>query len=60
MNGCKPPKQILASRRVLEQACERLAGRKYAGVAILPLYARLPGASQGRVYSVHGPKIVVA
>ena len=42
------------------EACERLAGRKYAGVAILPLYARLPGASQGRVYSVHGPKIVVA
>jgi ATP-dependent helicase HrpA len=42
------------------EACERLAGRKYAGVAILPLYARLPGLSQGRVYSVQGPKIVVA
>ena len=42
------------------ETCERLAGRKYAGVAILPLYARLPGQSQGRVYSVLGPKIVVA
>jgi ATP-dependent helicase HrpA len=42
------------------ETCERLSGRKYAGVTILPLYARLPGQSQGRVYSVHGPKIVVA
>jgi ATP-dependent helicase HrpA len=42
------------------ETCERLNGRHYAGVAILPLYARLPGSSQGRVYSVHGPKIVVA
>ncbi len=42
------------------ETCERLSGRKYAGVTILPLYARLPGQSQGRVYSVQGPKIVVA
>ncbi|MGD0783257.1 MAG: ATP-dependent RNA helicase HrpA, partial [Candidatus Aminicenantales bacterium] len=42
------------------ETCERLAGRKYIGVTILPLYARLPGQSQGRVYGVQGPKIVVA
>jgi ATP-dependent helicase HrpA len=42
------------------ETCEILEGRKYAGVSILPLYARLPGSQQGRVYSVKGPKIVVA
>lgn len=42
------------------ETCEILEGRRLAGVTILPLYARLPGAEQGRVYSVTGPKIVVA
>lgn len=42
------------------EACERLSGKHYVGTTILPLYARLPAAQQGRVYSVHGAKIVVA
>ena len=42
------------------ETCERLEGKHYAGTAILPLYARLPAQEQGRVYSVTGPKIVVA
>jgi len=42
------------------ETCERLEGKRYPGTAILPLYARLPAAQQGRVYSVSGPKIVVA
>ena len=42
------------------ETCALLEGRKYSGVTILPLYARLPGSQQGRVYSVTGPKIVVA
>ena len=42
------------------ETCEILEGRKYPGVSVLPLYARLPGSQQGRVYSVKGPKIVVA
>jgi ATP-dependent helicase HrpA len=42
------------------ETCERLEGRKYVGTSILPLYARLPGTQQGRVYHVKGPKIVVA
>ncbi|OGD19212.1 MAG: ATP-dependent RNA helicase HrpA [Candidatus Aminicenantes bacterium RBG_16_63_16] len=42
------------------EACERLGGKHYAGTSILPLYARLPAHEQGRVYSVTGPKIVVA
>ncbi len=42
------------------ETCEILEGRRYPGVTVLPLYARLPGAQQGRVYSVKGPKIVVA
>ncbi|MEW6668786.1 MAG: ATP-dependent RNA helicase HrpA [Thermodesulfobacteriota bacterium] len=42
------------------ETCERLEGRGYPGVAVLPLFARLPGSEQGRVYAVTGPKIVVA
>jgi len=42
------------------ETCERLEGKRYPGTTILPLYARLPAAQQGRVYSVSGPKIVVA
>jgi ATP-dependent helicase HrpA len=42
------------------ETCERLEGRRYPGVAILPLFARLPSSRQGMIYSVRGPKIVVA
>ncbi|MBN1222099.1 MAG: ATP-dependent RNA helicase HrpA, partial [Candidatus Aminicenantes bacterium] len=42
------------------ETCERLEGRKYPGTTILPLFARLPGTQQGKVYHVKGPKIVVA
>ena len=39
---------------------DRLEGRKFPGVTILPLYARLPGTQQHLVYTVKGPKIVIA
>jgi ATP-dependent helicase HrpA len=42
------------------ETCERLEGRHYPGVTVLPLFARLPASEQGRVYTVTGPKIVVA
>ncbi len=42
------------------EACGRLEGKNYAATTVLPLYARLPASQQGRVYSVSGPKIVVA
>jgi len=42
------------------ETCERLKGRNYQETTILPLFARLPSSSQGRVYSVTGRKIVVA
>jgi ATP-dependent helicase HrpA len=42
------------------ETCERLEGKKYSGTSVLPLYARLPGNQQGRVYNVKGSKIVVA
>jgi len=42
------------------ETCRQLGGKKYAATTILPLYARLPASEQGRVYSVAGPKIVVA
>jgi ATP-dependent helicase HrpA len=42
------------------ETCEKLEGKHFGATTILPLYARLPAAQQGRVYSVSGPKIVVA
>lgn len=42
------------------ETCERLEGRAFPGVTVLPLFARLPASEQGRVYAVSGPKIVVA
>ena len=59
----KPPGDVLVfmpTEQDILETCEILSGRKYPGTTILPLFARLPGAQQGRVYSVTGPKIVVA
>lgn len=59
----KPPGDILVfmpTEQDILETCEILTGRKYPGTTVLPLFARLPGAQQGRVYSVAGPKIVVA
>jgi ATP-dependent helicase HrpA len=42
------------------ESCAKLEGKRYPGTTILPLYARLPAAQQGRVYSVQGAKIVLA
>ncbi len=42
------------------ETCERLEGRQYPSTTVLPLFARLSASHQGRVYSVQGPKIVVA
>ncbi|HYA49295.1 MAG TPA: DUF3418 domain-containing protein, partial [Burkholderiales bacterium] len=44
---------ILETRRMLE-------GRKYPNTTVLPLFSRLPAGEQRRVYTVTGPKIVVA
>jgi len=59
----KSPGDILVfmpTEQDILEACERLEGRKYPGTTVLPLYARLPGTQQGRVYHVKGAKIVVA
>ena len=42
------------------ETCERLEGRHFSGVTVLPLYARLPASEQDRVYTVKGRKIVAA
>ena len=44
---------ILETRRILD-------GRKYPSTAVLPLFSRLPAGQQRMVYTVTGPKIVVA
>jgi ATP-dependent helicase HrpA len=59
----KKPGDILVfmpTEQDILETCERLEGRKYVWTTILPLYARLPGTQQGKVYHVKGPKIVVA
>jgi len=59
----KPPGDILIfmpTEQDILETCTLLEGRKDSGITVLPLYARLPGSRQGRVYSVTGPKIVVA
>jgi ATP-dependent RNA helicase HrpA len=59
----KPAGDILVfmpTEQDIMETIQRLEGRKYPGTIILPLFSRLPAAQQGRVYSVEGPKIVVA
>jgi ATP-dependent helicase HrpA len=59
----EPPGDILVfmpTEQDILETCEILEGKHYSGVTVLPLFARLPGPEQGRVYSVPGPKIVVA
>ena len=59
----KPPGDILLfmpTEQDILETCTLLEGRRFPSVSVLPLYARLPAAQQGRVYSVTGPKIVVA
>ncbi|TWI66918.1 ATP-dependent helicase HrpA [Desulfobotulus alkaliphilus] len=45
----------------IREACDLLSGRNYKGAVILPLYARLTGSQQRRVFQpASGRKIVVA
>jgi len=59
----EPPGDILVfmpTEQDILETCEILQGKRYPGVTVLPLFARLPGPQQGLVYRVQGPKIVVA
>ena len=51
---------FMPTEQDIMETCERLEGRGYPGVSILPLFARLPSSRQGMIYSVQGAKIVVA
>ncbi len=42
------------------ETCRLLEGRKFAATTVLPLFSRLPAGRQRMVYTVSGPKIVVA
>ncbi len=42
------------------ETCRLLEGRKFAATEVLPLFSRLPAGRQRMVYTVTGPKIVVA
>jgi|GEM_PF-18633 len=59
----KPPGDILVfmpTEQDILETCRILEGRKLPLTTILPLYSRLPAGRQRMVYTVHGPKIVVA
>lgn len=59
----KPPGDTLIfmpTEQDILETCRKLEGRRDPGVTVLPLYARLPGSQQGRIYSTKGPKIVIA
>jgi len=59
----RPPGDVLIfmpTEQDILETCERLEGRRYPDISIIPLFARLPASEQGRIYSVKGPKIVVA
>jgi ATP-dependent helicase HrpA len=51
---------FMPTEQDIVEACERLEGRKLQGTTVLPLFGRLSASEQGRVYTVSGPKIVVA
>jgi ATP-dependent helicase HrpA len=58
-----PPGDVLVfqpTEQDILETCSALEGRGFSGTAVLPLFARLPGRSQRRVFKVSGQKIVVA
>ncbi len=59
----KPPGDILVfmpTEQDILETCRILEGRRYPMTTVLPLFSRLPAGRQRMVYSVTGPKIVVA
>jgi len=59
----RPPGDVLVfmpTEQDILETCEILEGKRFSGVAILPMFARLPASELGRAYTVTGPKIVVA
>ncbi|MFA4916843.1 MAG: ATP-dependent RNA helicase HrpA [Syntrophales bacterium] len=51
---------FMPTEQDIMETCEKLEGRGIQGTTVLPLFARLSGSEQGRVYTVTGRKIVVA
>ncbi|MBW1698887.1 MAG: ATP-dependent RNA helicase HrpA [Deltaproteobacteria bacterium] len=52
---------FMPTEQDIRECCETLEGRDYRGVTVLPLYARLTGAEQKKVFSrFPGRKIIVA
>jgi len=59
----KPPGDILVfmpTEQDILETCRMLEGRKLPNTTVLPLFSRLPAGRQRMVYTVTGPKIVVA
>ena len=59
----RPPGDVLVfmpTEQDILETCEILGGKRFSGVTILPMFARLPASELGRAYTVTGPKIVIA
>jgi len=52
---------FMPTEQDIRETCETIEGKKYKGVTVLPLFARLSGSEQSRVFSkMSGRKIIVA
>ena len=52
---------FMPTERDILETCERLAERKLKSVAVLPLFARLPGPQQAKVFApANGRKVIVS
>jgi len=52
---------FMPTERDILETCERLVERKLKSVTVLPLFARLPGPSQAKVFSpANGRKVIVS
>ena len=52
---------FMPTERDILETCERLAERKLKSVTVLPLFARLPGPSQAKVFApANGRKVIVS
>ncbi|OQX63398.1 MAG: ATP-dependent RNA helicase HrpA [Desulfococcus sp. 4484_241] len=52
---------FMPTARDIRDTCDMIEGRRYPGVTVMPLFARLSGADQARVFSrPAGRKVIVA
>jgi ATP-dependent helicase HrpA len=51
---------FMPTEQDIHETCKRLEGKRFSGLSIYPLYARLPASRQALIFSERAAKIVVA